>query len=1159
MRHSVHIMFGQNFAQAIQELKIYTAKYGESSFSPYFHAVHWSQSPQGDVSLSKVVMAKNRSDQFISGLGDLHSVEFETENFSSSQKEDSVIQYFDDLRASVITISNKGDYNELHLCLYIPLFEPELWNQAKSLIGWVKSLTHAVHIDLVGFDADMAGILYSEEKRDETAGNRKQRKQSAKDVITDIIKYRKEHPDNIFHFLAMQNSQTGGVSLDLDFNAFIRVIGEFSMICVEHYQTLFGVTTPESDIQSFGISALLFDKFHFVEYLLRKTYMEVMSNEGVHQENVDINLAFNKSRDLLKNKTDIFSKFFKNEVYKRIDEKIPESKIVEEVTPLLKTKLDELENECDQFVFDKKYSIPDKRAVLAALLGYDDDLFVNNIYDEQTPIFDDLESETINLFVNANNALLNSENPENAILSKSNEEPIVYPLQGIKQQRSEMQKRIGYIRQLEDEVAKLEPQSNNITESKKCLIQNGFFVLGNNEYRLLPDIIEEPLKENYVAHKVDIQSIDLREKFNNIKNQKQQGSCLSFTLTSIYEYILKCNDVTEVDLSEAFLYYNSRKKAGNEDKNTGSQLQYAIESLAESGICLEKLCKYDEKVFDKEPDEEAYADALTRRVKKALNVKRSVEDIKSALSEGYPVAISVNLYPSFGKNPLGFVSLPSEEEVAEAKPDENHRHAMVITGFNDENRFFVVRNSWGRDFGDQGYCYVPYSYIMNEKLFQWACIITEVDVYKTTAKRIKTALRFDETNTNIRLALTANLLNEERILLFNNEATYENLKRNHESLKLSLKNPNIRTKLKQYTQERLSAEKSKLQERRESTKEKKYEQLNNFSAFTNKVSIRLSLIALGILLIVFLSSYFGLWRFIAQIFEENVVDSIKWEYIGYSVLVATILVSFIFLYIPYRKKKAKQLEQEYDDHLSNYAIQIDKKDKELEETSLKMHLAGNYLSNLFTLESSIIAKYHATFSFLKNLKIWYTEENDALDNLQENTQLPFISLIKNNVLDDYYKKQKETIVQDISLCDNIISFSAKIQNEAINKDDLRLFQNRMKQRCSNKLFELISDFNLYTHLCNNDSKYEFLDQEASVNILKGLDDKSKIFWWDNNGIAPTDPQKLILIYTQTDSDTRQWEKIHTKFFTLQPITESIISPNKVVVVQLADLSAQQLW
>jgi uncharacterized tellurite resistance protein B-like protein len=41
---------------------------------------------------------------------------------------------------------------------------------------------------------------------------------------------------------------------------------------------------------------------------------------------------------------------------------------------------------------------------------------------------------------------------------------------------------------------------------------------------------------------------------------------------------------------------------------------------------------------------------------------------------------------------------------------------MLCVGYSDVDKVFIVRNSWGEQWGDKGYCYVPYSYMMNESL-----------------------------------------------------------------------------------------------------------------------------------------------------------------------------------------------------------------------------------------------------------------------------------------------------------------------------------------------------------------------------------------------------------------------------------------------------------
>ncbi|MEG1808824.1 MAG: C1 family peptidase, partial [Oscillospiraceae bacterium] len=38
-------------------------------------------------------------------------------------------------------------------------------------------------------------------------------------------------------------------------------------------------------------------------------------------------------------------------------------------------------------------------------------------------------------------------------------------------------------------------------------------------------------------------------------------------------------------------------------------------------------------------------------------------------------------------------------------------HALLIVGYDDAKRWFVIRNSWGRKWGDKGYGYMPYEYV----------------------------------------------------------------------------------------------------------------------------------------------------------------------------------------------------------------------------------------------------------------------------------------------------------------------------------------------------------------------------------------------------------------------------------------------------------------
>lgn len=1163
MRYSVNILLGSVLVDTARNLKKYSLKYGANSLTPYFKCLSWEQNIDGDVAISKIEQVSEQT-EFVSGLNDTYTVELNTKIFPTIDKFETVSQFFDSLYGSIMTAGNTSDYTQLHLCLFVPLYEEEYWLQAKFIIELLKSLPNRFfQIDVVGLNYDLQSAITGTANTDD-ARLRIQRVNTSKKTISEIVKYRKEKQDSIFHFILMQNKQEGGVSLELSPDAFVRILGEFSLLCIEHYKHIFGTTIPESDLQAFGLSVLHFDRYYFIEYLLHKAYIHAMEREGVNINEVDINEAFNKSAEILNPRVNLLSEFLNDKVLPRLDKRENEQDIVADVCPKLDQLLEQLQGDCDKIIIDKTITIPIKRAILSALLGYDDELFKNTIFKDDTPILDDLDGEAMGIYINANNSLLpeskqevdNYTDEENqsisdAILSKD-KEIINNPLNEMKRLHTEMQRRMGYIRDLEKETQQLETQIGNIGESKKSLIEGDFFVFGNHKFRLLPNVEEVPLKEDYAAHTPKAKSIDLRENFTEIKNQGEQGSCTAHAVTSVFEYILKQNKQEDSDLSEAFVYYNTRKKAGDISKDEGSSYDYAIESMTEFGICSEKLMPYSESDFTTPPSEDAIADAATRKVKKALNVKLTLNDLKSALEDGYPVAISAELFDSFGQGLKGIISMPTQEEIESTENEDNkHRHhAMVICGYDDDKKLFVVRNSWGKTYGDKGYCYMPYSYFTDVNLVSFACIITEVATSTPTVVkniRIKSRLAFDETDSVIKYAIKKNFLNEENQILKKNQTEYEVLRTLYEFLKETLKNPNNQVRLRNARITKLNNNIKKLETEYQEAQSKKYNQLDDFDNNTKRTAITISVISLGVILVIGLLAYFVGFK---------VYD---WQYTWYAFggVIAAILL-MIFLYFPIRKHKRRLLEEELDDNLKNLAIKIDEYKKELVHTRLKMHITGHYLTKLFDIQASIAAKHDATSSYLGNLKTWYIEEIAIIENFDADTQLPFIPILKNEVLDRYFEENKHTITEEICLCKHIVYFAEKIENQVINKEDLIMYKNKTKQLCIDHLSKILDGFHIYAAL-RNPISYKFLkiDNNILMSVLPKLDSKSKIFVCDN-GTEAISPNKLVLINTPSDIDTRSWSTFYPTYFSVQPNTCQLLSPYKLIVFQLAELNENQI-
>jgi C1A family cysteine protease len=276
-----------------------------------------------------------------------------------------------------------------------------------------------------------------------------------------------------------------------------------------------------------------------------------------------------------------------------------------------------------------------------------------------------------------------------------------------------------------------------VGNAKLNYIQEDYYVYGNYKYKLNPEIEEDiPLFEKFVIDTITpvdtilpvpnvVKQVDLRRHFSSIKNQGRQGSCLAFALSAVMEYTVKVKRAETADFSEAFLYYKAREKAGQQNVDNGSYFVYAIETLQQLGICTERFMPYDEYDYTSSPSQNAYNNALSYKISKANTVNQQLEDLKSALYNGYPIAISAAIFSSFGNGSNDVIPMPSKREVNNYQYGgvAHSYHAMVIVGYDDNRQQFIVRNSWGDNFGDNGYCYMPYDYITDENLTRYACVI----------------------------------------------------------------------------------------------------------------------------------------------------------------------------------------------------------------------------------------------------------------------------------------------------------------------------------------------------------------------------------------------------------------------------------------------------
>ena len=193
-----------------------------------------------------------------------------------------------------------------------------------------------------------------------------------------------------------------------------------------------------------------------------------------------------------------------------------------------------------------------------------------------------------------------------------------------------------------------------------------------------------------------------------IKDQGGCGSCWAFATVGALEWAIKIVDGDAVDLSEQWLLGCNTSLFGN-DCDGGFILhnyhKNQADQCGQSGAVLEADCPYQERDdYCECPYTHHYWIQDWAYVGNVLTPP-PVEDIKAALYSYGPLACYVKMSKSFIAYTGGVFNDHDGEKI------ELTDHAVVIIGWDDNQGAagaWIVKNSWGTSWGDDGYGYMQY-------------------------------------------------------------------------------------------------------------------------------------------------------------------------------------------------------------------------------------------------------------------------------------------------------------------------------------------------------------------------------------------------------------------------------------------------------------------
>jgi C1A family cysteine protease len=227
--------------------------------------------------------------------------------------------------------------------------------------------------------------------------------------------------------------------------------------------------------------------------------------------------------------------------------------------------------------------------------------------------------------------------------------------------------------------------------------------------------------------------VDLRELCPPIEDQGPLGSCTANAGIGMVEYFERRTYGRHVDGSRLFLYKATRNLL-HWNGDTGANLRTTMKALVLFGVPPEEFWPYNIKTYDVEPSAFCYAFGQSYQAIQYYRLDppgiphpQLLASIKGALDRGLPSMFGFPVYSSIEQAAnTGRIPWPTPNEKVVGG------HALLTVGYDDDilitndatggvttQGALLVRNSWGPGWGERGYGWLPYLYVLQGQALDW--------------------------------------------------------------------------------------------------------------------------------------------------------------------------------------------------------------------------------------------------------------------------------------------------------------------------------------------------------------------------------------------------------------------------------------------------------
>jgi C1A family cysteine protease len=204
-----------------------------------------------------------------------------------------------------------------------------------------------------------------------------------------------------------------------------------------------------------------------------------------------------------------------------------------------------------------------------------------------------------------------------------------------------------------------------------------------------------------------------------ILDQGQLGACVP----NSFSYIISKQTKSNLNISRLMLYALCRSIDNVPlDQDYGTTIRIACKAISNYGCCKESVFQYSNDNAFILPKLSIFKNSNLFKKFTYFFIKQDLMSIKSALvTYNTPIIFGIMVYESFMNATNGKIPVPNI-----VKEEFLGGHCITIVGYNDSTQIFTCSNNWSTNWGNKGYCSIPYAYILNSNLACDFCVTTFV-------------------------------------------------------------------------------------------------------------------------------------------------------------------------------------------------------------------------------------------------------------------------------------------------------------------------------------------------------------------------------------------------------------------------------------------------